>query len=256
MAGTTPFSVLANRVATHVPGCPQPIILKEVREAAIRACEETLMWRYTEPVFALSPGIHEYPFQKPGNTSVHAIFSALLNNAPLGITDLETAISMYPEWADRYNGVPENQLWTGVPLNSLGEELVNEDELNSSNLPTLSAAATTGADPLHVTQITPDKYVVLPLPGTDRTYNMRMFYALKPKADATGMDTDVFTELERVIFHGALQQLMVMPKVVWQDVNMASYHAKQRLFLSTERRARANLGNGRVPMQVRIPRIA
>jgi hypothetical protein len=163
---------------------------------------------------------------------------------------------MYPGWADRYNGAVESELWSAVPGDAYNDDIVNEDDLNSGTSPTITAAMTTGADPLHVTQLTPDKYVVLPLPGTDRTYTMRMFCTLKPRSDALSMDTDIFGEIERVIFHGALQQLMAMPKVVWQDVTMASYHAKQRLFHSTERRARANLGNGRVPLQVRIPRIA
>ena len=114
-----------------------------------------------------------------------------------------------------------------------------------------AAAYADGTDPRVITQLSADRYVVLPLPGGDRTYTIRMFYALKPTRTATGMDEMVLNDLEDVIVHGALQQLLVMPKVVWNDNVLAAYHAKQFLFRLTERRARANLGNARGSLTAR-----
>ena len=107
-----------------------------------------------------------------------------------------------------------------------------------------------------MTQLTPDKYVVLPLPDNDSTYNMRMFYALKPTTTATGMDEAVFNELEEAVLHGALQHLLVLPSVPWGDRELASYHSKQYLREVTMRRANANLGNMRATVTVRTPRFA
>ena len=59
-------------------------------------------------------------------------------------------------------------------------------------------------------------------------------------------------ELEQVIVHGALQQLLVMPKVVWNDNTLAAYHARQYLSLVNERRARANLNNSRSSLTARM----
>ena len=43
------FSTLVQEVNASVPGCPQPVILRELRKAAIRTCERTLFWRYVQP---------------------------------------------------------------------------------------------------------------------------------------------------------------------------------------------------------------
>jgi hypothetical protein len=83
-----------------------------------------------------------------------------------------------------------------------------------------------------------------------------MFYALKPTRTAAGMDQVVFNDLEEVIVHSALQNLLVMPGVTWSDRELAAYHAKQALFTTTERRARANLGNMRGTMVVTAPKFA
>lgn len=104
---------------------------------------------------------------------------------------------------------------------------------------------------MSVCQLTPDKYVVLPLPDAERTYRMRMFVALKPKRTATAMDEVIMDELEDIIVHGTLQQLLVLPQVNWSDRELATYHAKQYTFHLSERRARANLGNARGPMVAR-----
>jgi hypothetical protein len=108
-----------------------------------------------------------------------------------------------------------------------------------------------GSQPQSVCQLTPDKYVVLPLPDAERTYRMRMFVALKPKRTATAMDEVIMDELEDIIVHGTLQQLLVLPQVNWSDRELATYHAKQYTFHLSERRARANLGNARGPMVAR-----
>jgi hypothetical protein len=81
---------------------------------------------------------------------------------------------------------------------------------------------------------------------------MRMFVALKPKKNATGMDEFIMDELEEVIMHGALQHLLVLPNQAWSDRELAAYHAKQYVFQTSERRARANLGNVRGTMRVRM----
>jgi hypothetical protein len=42
---TTPLSELLPLVRPHVPGCPNPLIIQELRMAAIEFCERTKMWR-------------------------------------------------------------------------------------------------------------------------------------------------------------------------------------------------------------------
>jgi hypothetical protein len=127
---------------------------------------------------------------------------------------------MYPAWADKYTTSADIEQY--------------------------------GSTPQSITQITPNQFAVLPLPDAQYTYTMRMFYALKPTRDSSGMDETIFDDLEDVIMHGALQQLLVLPNTNWSDRELAAYHAKQYLSQLTERRARANLGNARGVVSVRM----
>ena len=40
------FVSLAPRLASDVVGCPQPVLVQHIRDAAIDACERSLAWRY------------------------------------------------------------------------------------------------------------------------------------------------------------------------------------------------------------------
>ena len=214
---TKDFSALAVRLQPTVPGCPRQTIVQYIRDAAIKACERTLAWRYQQAKFNLTAGTYVYNFNKPADTQVHAVFGAMMNDTPLEVLTLDRALQLYPAWGDKYT--------------------------------TSGDIATYGSQPRSLTQISPHQFAVLPLPDAQRTYTMRMFYALKPSRSATGMDEVLFDELEDVIMHGALQQLLVLPNTNWSDRELAAYHAKQFVFQLAERRARANLGNARGTMR-------
>lgn len=254
---TRTFASMVPQVLPSVPGAPQPLVIKYIRDAAIRTCETSLLWRHAQPTFVLQPGSHENFFNKPAETAVHAVLRALCNDQPLTRITLEDAIDTFPAWADRFNGLNGDQLWALTTPDTLNAEEYNELLYNGATDIELPPEATEGGGtPLVITQITPDKYVVLPMPDDVEPYTLRLFYALKPTKTASGMDEAIFDELEDTIIHGALQQLLVMPKVVWNDPDLAGYHARQYLKLVTERRARANLGNARGSMTVRYPGFA
>lgn len=248
-----PFSSLVYKVSQSAMGCPEPTIIQYIRDAAIRACERTLFWRYQQPLFNLLPGVHEYVYNKPANTDVHVIFDALVNCNALNKLTLDQALFQWPCWADLYSGMNPATLWNQTPTSTFNDPQYNEEQFNQQNTFVLPEAAIADAStPAAICQLTPDKYIILPLPDDDRVYEMRMFLALKPKRTATGMDEVILNELEDVIVHNALQHLLVLPNVVWGDRELAAYHAKQYIFHVTERRARANLGNVRGVMTARM----
>lgn len=251
------FTTLLPRVSPSVPGCPQPMIIQHIRDAAIRVCEHTLLWRYMQPTYNLEPGVYEYAYNKPVNTDVHVLFDALMNDMPLEKLTLEQALWNYPQWADMYSGQSAEALWSLTPPATFNSAEFNEDQFNQQPVFTYpDSVLDDGTEPRSICQISPDKYIVLPMPDDSKEYTMRMFYALKPKRDAVGMDSVIFDELEEVIVHGALQRLLVLPNVVWGDRDLATYHARRCLFETTERRARANLANLRGMMAVRFPKFA
>jgi len=248
------FASLVPRVQASAPGCPHATIVQYIRDSAIRTCERTLYWRYQVPLYNLLPGVFEYTYNKPENTDVHAVFEAMVNNSPLERLTLDKALELYPYWADIYSGEDPSVLWSVTPPGStFNTPEYNQDEVNAGSYFVVPSSVVAAAStPRSITQVSPDKYVILPLPDAQSIYRVRMFLALKPKRTATGMDEVVFDELEEVIMHGALQHLLVLPGQAWSDRELASYHAKQYAFQTSERRARANLGNVRGTVRARM----
>lgn len=301
------FTTLIPDIASSAPGCPQPTILRELRKAAIKVCERTLLWRHVEPKFNLSPGAFEYGYNKPQNADVHVVFEAMMNGQPLNRLTLEEALYMYPQWADLFNGYSPDVAWSETTKSPYNSNPFNTVELNDANtyatLEELDSATATDlllqesgdsilletspgnransainvlyaraglsgtfnvfkptladcSSPRTICQITTDKFIVLPSPDDAKLYSMRMFYALKPKRDANGMEEHIFDELEDIIVHATLQQLLVMPNTAWTDRELAAYHARQFVSTAAERRARANLSNMRGAMTARSPKFA
>lgn len=247
------FSTLASKINPSVPGCPTATMIQYIRDSAIRTCERTLAWRYEVPLFDLLPGVHEYAYNKPANTDAHAIFAALVNSSGLEKLTLDDALRLYPAWADLYSGEDPSVLWSLTPPGSYNTLEYNESLFNGGEEFVLPQSIVADAHtPRSICQVSPDKFIVLPLPDDDQPYTMRMFLALKPKRDASGMDSIIFDDLEEVIMHGALQHLLVLPNQYWSDRELAAYHAKQYLYQITERRARANLGNVRGTMRAKM----
>lgn len=218
------FSTLVPKVSTSVPGCPYPVVVQHIRDAAIRVCERSLAWRYVQPGFVLTPGKAEYEFLRPLDSEVQAVLGATLNSVPLAVSILEPALQNNPDW----------------PVLTTDSAVIAEK----------------GSEPRELSQVGARTFVVLPMPDAARTYTLRMVYALKPSRQATEMSQQVFDEYEDAIMHNALQHLLVMPGAEWTDRELAAYHAKQFLYTVTAARAQANLNTFRGTLTARGPRFA
>jgi hypothetical protein len=97
-----------------------------------------------------------------------------------------------------------------------------------------------------------DNFVLAPVPDATVVYDLKMIVALKPLRTSSAMSKSVLDDIENVVMHGALQHLLVLPNRTWTDRELASYHAKQYSFKTSERRARANLGAARASMTVQM----
>jgi len=212
------FSDMVNRLSPSAPGAPQPVLVAAIRSAAIDACERTLAWRYEQPDVTLTTAVESAAYAVPAETEVHAILTASINGVTAPSLTLEAVHARYPKYPDN----------------------------SASEL----------SQPRFVTHVDPDTFYVVPVPDAVSTYLVAMFVALKPLRTATGMDQAIMDELENVIVHGALQELLVMPERTWSDKELAAYHAKQYAFKSAERRARTNVGAGRASLTAYAPPLA
>lgn len=246
------FSELIDRVQPHAPGCPYPTIINAIRQAAIAGCERTLSWRYQIPRFYLVPGVHEYSFTRPTNADVHAVFSATANDDPLSLLNLDTALAQYPAWANLYSGEDASVVWSETPDAGAFNAGVYDDDIYDTNSDFVLPAAIVAeaSTPETMVQLTPQQYIILPLPD-EGPYLMRMFVALKPTRAATTMASDIMDELEDIIFHKACEDLQLMPNKPWTDPASAQINASKYRYQSWERKARANLGHVRGSLGVR-----
>lgn len=208
------FVSMESKLAPSVPGCPRPTIEQYVRDAAIEVCEKTLVWRYEQPLIRLTPGVYDYEYETPEDTEIVAVIYAAVNGVPIDPITEEKLHMLFPDWP--------------------------------------STDSTKRSDPRYVSQLDPDNFVVAPVPGADKPYDMKMFVALKPTPTATGMDKTAFDECEQLIMHGALQHLLILPNKSWTDRELAGYHAKQFAYKTASRRAKANLGVARASMSVQM----
>lgn len=239
------FSQLIPRVQPDVMACPQETIRQRIREAAIRACETTGIWKHETRSFSLVAGMHEYAYSKPTDTDVHTLYGAVMDKAfPLEILTLEQAIERFPAWADLMGGLDPMSAWSLTAPSQF-----NVDEFNSATYGANPAFVTPPealegtSTPVAVTHMNQDKFIVLPSP--DKTYSLRLFTSLKPSRNANGMEQSIMDELEDAIYHMTLRNLMATPNVPWTNLELAAYHGRQYIFQASEKRARANLTAGR-----------
>lgn len=244
------FTDLLPRVQPHVIACPAETVRQYIRNAAIRVCEWSVAWRYEVRQFNLVAGVHHYAYNKPTNADVHAVFGVVINEThPLTPLTLEQAINRYPAWADMLGGVDPLSAWSLTAPSQFNTDEFNALTFGGNPAFVTPEDALEGAgQPACITQLGPDRFVVLPTP--DQTYPLRMFLALKPRRTATSMDEVPFNELEDAIFHRTLQDLMSIPKNPWTDLELAAYHARQYKYLANEARARAELTNMRADVRV------
>ncbi len=207
------FVTLATRIASDVPGCPQPVLVQHIRNAAIDVCARALAWRKLLDADTLTEGVGKYEYNVPENAEVHAVIAAstsIDNDATtLKPVSNEVFFSSYPGW------------------------------------PAITATST----PRYITHLDSDTYGIAPLP--DKAYNMNMWVCLKPLRTASEMDESVLDDIETVVAHGALQSLLVQSDKPWANDRMAAYHGRQYSFLLNERRARYNLGTPRSTLVVK-----
>ena len=158
---------------------------------------------------AIRNGVWAYALPKRNATDAISLLTAHLNNSPYKMQPID------PEDLRRY-----------VP---------NFRELGAN------------AEPRYISQDSIDTFFVAPVP--DKSYSVHMLVALAPASNAESMDDAVFRRLRKAMEHRALQELMIQPNMPWQDLEMASYHAKQFIYQVNDARAESNMSVSGKPLR-------
>lgn len=184
---------------------------------AIDLCERAKVWRVALTPIVLVSGTYNYALTSPvAGTEVSVILSASMSLASTGAkrkvtpTTMEFVADNIVQWPD---------------VNALGE-------------------------PQIIFKIAEDSFNLHPVPGSDDTYTLQVQAAIRPAVDGANWESALAAQYMRVIYHGVLHELMMIPDRVWTDDQKSLYHGKQWTFMVNSARARANKGFSRTDLTV------
>lgn len=64
------ISSFINDITPHVSGCPKSVIIKAIRDAAVRLCEDSTIWRDDIPAADITVDVDDYTITPPAGTRV------------------------------------------------------------------------------------------------------------------------------------------------------------------------------------------
>ena len=95
------FDGLVKEVLPYVPGCPDSLVLNNLRSATIDLCEKSKAYIYDLDAITTVSGVYEYEFDQPTGTDVHQILWMTYNGDDLDPITPRSLELNYPDWRDR-----------------------------------------------------------------------------------------------------------------------------------------------------------
>jgi hypothetical protein len=201
-------------VAPAVPGAPEPLLIRAIRDACIDFCVETQLFQQAlEPIPSIA-GIADYTIETPDDTKVSMVMKAWYDGTE--ITDITQDEATVNTLTTQFGTTPE----TGTP-----RRLVY-----------------TGSDTV----------LLDPVPDTSAK-DLVLVAALKPSRASTTVFDQLYEDYAEAIGEGALSKLMNIKSTVFYDPNESLLKAKKFREAMNKGMVRANQGNlGRKSLRVRF----
>lgn len=195
-------------VLHEVPGAPEPLVIRAIRDAAIEFCEKSLILTRDHDPITVKAGVVDYDLEPPSGYVVIKIQQAWLDNnklTPLA-PDVVRDASVYNRLFSAYQSAP-----------STPQAYLQKEERTVS---------------------------VWPLPDKQYTKSLTMRVALKPTRSSTTVDDVLFEDYAEQIASGALSKLMASANKPYTNFDMAGVH--KGLFMQGINVARQRAGHGHV----------
>lgn len=129
----TPLSRFINHVLPHASGIPRAMVIDELRNAIIRLCEDSAIYRENIPPGTVTAGIDDYTITPPAETRVTTFISFQYDGTPingyteeeldhldynwrLGKTGTPTAYTMLAPDRFKLNRIPELDIVDGMKI--------------------------------------------------------------------------------------------------------------------------------------------
>lgn len=199
---TKSFASMVPDVSAFLRGCPDLVIERTLRKMATDLCQRAKVWVVDTAPIAVVVDTFEYAATSPlAHGEVCDIKSGYTVDADDAKVDLR-----WLAWDKVRRAYPS---W---PQNASGRP---------SSMTTRYVGAVSLA------------------PVPDTTLSLYLRVVLRPTATATVWQQWLYDEFHRVLFHGTLYELMMMPGRSWTDEKAAALHGKQWTALVANAAARA-----------------
>ena len=211
----TSIDTLLKFVLPYLPGCPENLAIDALRSAAVRLCEDSLIWRYNITPIDVVTGTDEYTINPPSKSSIIAPITIQYDgqDVPLPIRT--------EEWLDIHD--------SGWRLGKDGQ-------------------------PTAVVMLAPEIIKLNRKPEKDITGGLVPRVALKPTDSADTIDDILATHWKKALRFGALNELYEIPGKKWSDAERAEHYGNLFNFEVQRARAVANKGFSRSDIAVKMRR--
>jgi len=182
------FDAFLPEVLVEALLCPEPVAINAIRNAAIEFCERTRAYRADLTPITITATVATYAFAgMPTDTVVHEVLEAVLGDQEL------------------------------LP--------VGPDDLRE--LYAADWRTKTGEALLYVTQDDERNVRVVEVPTATLADTLRLYVALKPTHNATGIEERIYQENKTIIASGAKARLLMQYKQPYTNMQLGAYHAEQ-----------------------------
>ena len=95
------YSSLVKEVLPYVPLCPDLLVERNLRSAAIEFCERSKAYILDMDPFTTTSGVYEYDFDIPTGTEVHQILYMTYDGQDMDPISPRSLELNYPDWRDK-----------------------------------------------------------------------------------------------------------------------------------------------------------
>ena len=178
------FEDFLSDIIPMVPGCPDSLIIQNVRQAARELCEKSSCYLEDLDPITVVNGLYEYDLDAPRNTDIHKLKWALLDGRYVEFSSTALMAQRYPNWREKNK--------TGVPK--------------------------------LIAQIRPDAFWLCPVPQNKIKNGLVIHAVLKPSQKSVVLEDRIADEYRDTIVNGALFRLLRLPSKDWTDLGGAKVY--------------------------------
>lgn len=212
---STSYNDFINQIVPITPGAPPPLVDTVVRQAATEFCTIAGVWLEELAPIDSVVDQDEYTLASANTDGmVHFVHSVFYDDVRMGMQEWESFQVEHPDH------------------------------------PNTDAAST----PYKYTMKDRDTLSLFPVPPTAVTDGIVVRCSIIPTKASTGLDSNVASDYEEAIIHGALHRLLLMPNKEWTEMRLADYYGRKFRADMAYARSRISKGYLKRSEQVGIPK--